>query len=290
MFCGKCGKILEEGCKICPDCSSPNENNTNNHVEYHAENQAENYIDNHAENRPENNPLNYAANYQVNYTGNYPGNYPQNYPVNYAANTLHGIVLTEEEKIVRTYLCSRLRFPSCDGYLTVTNRRVIFHGYGGDSRIVDEVPLDSVSAISTFYGTKIKIGQIITGAAFAIGSLITFAMVNSSSRSGSFFGVNVNNGGTNSIAVLFGFALLISGVVLLAMSIKRAFVLKIYSSSANNSPIDIGSGPGGLVGNSALFSVVAQPTKQTNQMMLELGAMISDLQRLGDHGVEQWKR
>ena len=37
-----------------------------------------------------------------------------------------------------------------------------------------------------------------------------------------------------------------------------------------------------------MFAIIGQPTSQTNQMMAELGALIIDLQTLGDLAYEKW--
>ena len=52
------------------------------------------------------------------------------------------LVLAENEKIVRQYQCSNVKQPRCVGYLTVTNKRVLFQGKAATSRIAKEVVLD----------------------------------------------------------------------------------------------------------------------------------------------------
>jgi len=241
MFCEKCGKRLPEGQSVCPNCFTPNEVKDENDNENSSENSVHKDDDD-------------------------------------THQTLNGIKLSNEEFAVRTYRCSQLKFPSCTGYLSVTNRRVLFHGYGESSRIVDEVPLDSVSGISTLYGGKLLVGRLIAGLLLTIGSLVAFG--NSADRYGN----------ANPIYISIGIFALIIGIALLASCYRKTFALKVYSSKASNSPIDIGSGSGGAVGSSALFTVVAYPTEQTDNMMLELGAMIDDLQKMGDLGVERWKK
>ena len=64
------------------------------------------------------------------------------------------LVPAEEEQTVKTYHCtsfkSRLLGLSAEGYLEVTNKRVIFQATGGDSLIHSEVPIEEVSGISIF--------------------------------------------------------------------------------------------------------------------------------------------
>jgi hypothetical protein len=188
-------------------------------------------------------------------------------------------VLAKEEKVVNTYHCSKLRFPSCDGYLSVTNRRVIFHGYanGGGSRIVDEVQLDSVSGLSTFYGGKLKVAQLITGIIMACVSIWLLAQA---ARDSLF--------NTQILLTWLAVVLLCVAAFLLITCYRQMFFLKVYSSKANGSPIAIGEGYGGFGGNGAVFTVTASPTGETDAMMRELGALISDLQRMGDYGAADW--
>ncbi|MDR1327999.1 MAG: zinc ribbon domain-containing protein [Oscillospiraceae bacterium] len=186
-------------------------------------------------------------------------------------------VLAKEEKVVKTYHCSKLRFPSCDGYLSVTNRRVIFHGYAAGSRIVDEVQLDSVSGLSTFYGGRLKVAQLI--AALVMACVSIWALTQTASDS--FIKIQIL---PTPLAVI----LLILAVILLITCYRKMFFLKVYSSKANGSPIAIGEGYGGFGGNGAVFTVTAAPTAATDAMMLELGALVSDLQRMGDYGTADW--
>ncbi len=41
-------------------------------------------------------------------------------------SSLSGIVLSENEQLVRQYHCSSVKQPRCEGYLSVTTRRMIF--------------------------------------------------------------------------------------------------------------------------------------------------------------------
>lgn len=46
-------------------------------------------------------------------------------------SSLSGIVLSENEQLVRQYHCSSVKQPRCEGYLSVTTRRMIFQAEGG---------------------------------------------------------------------------------------------------------------------------------------------------------------
>lgn len=75
-----------------------------------------------------------------------------------------------QEGTVRTYHCtslaSRLLGLRAEGFLTVTNKRVIFFAsgssYGGKSVLTSEVPVADISGISTYKGTYFSIGHFLT--------------------------------------------------------------------------------------------------------------------------------
>lgn len=69
----------------------------------------------------------------------------------------------EDEEIVRTYECTTLKrwfSPPTVGYLTITNRRVVFHSEGrsltGNSFLISEMPLEDVSSVSIYHGLSIN--------------------------------------------------------------------------------------------------------------------------------------
>ena len=74
------------------------------------------------------------------------------------------------------------------------------------------------------------------------------------------------------------------------LSVQKTYFLKVFSSKANNSPISLGAGVRSLAGNEALYTLRCHATHETTAMVLELGALISDLQTLGDHAIEKWKK
>jgi len=197
---------------------------------------------------------------------------------------LGGVVLANEEFLVRSYHCSQLKFPACDGFLSVTNRRVLFHGHGDGSRIVNEVPLDAVSGVSTYYGSILRWGYLLMG---VIGIILGIAVMAATNQPATHW----NPGGPPAGAVAAGCVVMAIGAFFLWCGYCSTFSLRVHSSTAQGAPIFIGEGSsGGLIGNGAAFSVTAYPTEQTDKMMLELGAMITDLQTMGDFGIERWKK
>lgn len=178
-----------------------------------------------------------------------------------------GIKLSEGETVVRTYLCSASDYPQTQGFLIITNKRLFFQGLANKSRVVQEVALDSVSGLTCYYGRNLKVWKIVLGIILIIASYFSFK----DRRTG------------------LGIVLLIIGVLLFLFLFRKTFLLKVYSSKANGSPISVGEGPVTSTGNESLFAIQAEPTAVTDQMMDELGAMVVDLQTLGDAAIEKWK-
>jgi hypothetical protein len=105
----------------------------------------------------------------------------------------------EDEHAVRTYHCttlfSRLLSLKAEGYLTVTNKRVVFYAlgssYAGKSVLQSEVPIADVSGISSYKGTSFSLmhllealgGSLIAGILIStivgIASALVFAQVRS---------------------------------------------------------------------------------------------------------------
>ena len=179
------------------------------------------------------------------------------------------LVLSEDEVVIKTYHCAAIKRQFCNGYLTVTNKRVIFNGVSSKSRIEKEVTLESISGIDTYYGMNVSITKLIFGIIL------------------SFFGLSTmdDNG-----AKLIGLIFLMLGILLIYLAIKRTYILALYSSKASLSPINIGAGPASTLGNGAIMSLQANPTSETDAMMKEVGALILDVQTLGDYAIEKWKK
>jgi hypothetical protein len=89
----------------------------------------------------------------------------------------------------------------------------------------------------------------------------------------------------SAVAALF---LAVLGVALLCFCRRSVFFLEIFSSQASGAPIAIGEGYGNLSGAKALFALSGRPTEETDRMITELGAVISDLKEMGDKAVELW--
>lgn len=184
-------------------------------------------------------------------------------------------MLAEGEELVKTYLAAKLKRPKGTGYLSVTNKRVIFHGKTNGSAINKEVMLDSVSGMDCFVGTNYNIPLIIIGAIMAfVGLRIFFS--------------TFDRGGISSFIV--GLTLTALAAWLIYSSVRRNCTVKIYSSKVTGSPIEFGGGPMSLIGNHAVLLLVCESTDDTKTMMRELGALICDLQTMGDRAISKWKK
>ncbi|HQX16000.1 MAG TPA: hypothetical protein PLA27_06220 [Anaerolineales bacterium] len=278
----------------------------------------------------------------------------------------------EDEITVRTYHCtslsSRLLNLKAQGYLVVTNRRVIFHAYGssytGASVMQSEIPVEDVSGITHYKGTIfslshllsalavvfflspflfgvfvgifsiaiiffqafssilqiawLALGIIIAISSFSISSkkiwrlitlmagivLLNIAMtgggtglVNMLSKQGGNFLTNtidLANGAASAITSVIGalasFGFGIYSLFCIYMYTQRETIsLAIGSKGGSSTPIAI-SGISGFGHNAAAVkALTAEPAADVDTMIKELGAMITDIQSIGNYGVEKWR-
>ena len=239
MYCGSCGNKISEQTEFCPACGARNNQYrrpTGGSIENELNKRREEYMSAYTrDNRSESMP-----------------------------------VLSEGEQVVKSYNCASVRFPRCNGYLTVTNKRVIFHASAATSNINKEVQLESVSGLDCYTGTSINFFGILVALAVFVGSI---ALANEAYRGAKY--------------VIIG--ILIAAAIAF-LSVQKTYFLKVFSSKANNSPISLGAGVRSLAGNEALYTLRCRATNETTAMVMELGALISDLQTLGDHAIEKWKK
>lgn len=177
------------------------------------------------------------------------------------------IAFAPGETLVRRYTCTMLKHSN--GYLLVTNKRLIYSDVDQRSRIQMETRISDVSGLHIYYGMNISVKMIIAGII-----LLILAIMN-----GSDYYSN------KLLTVLF----LIAGILLIFFAFSRTYRLLVYSSGASGVPIGLGEGASTFHGNRAAWSVTAAPGPDTSAMMNELGAMITDLQKNGDEAIPRWK-
>ena len=255
MYCNECGNSLSEGVERCPVCGSK--------VKVQYANNGMNDFNNGQKNDPVQNQ------YQNDRTGYVNNNYGED-------SSLSGLVLSENEQLVRQYHCSSVKQPRCEGYLSVTTRRMIFQAEGGTffrSRISKEISLDKVTGVDCYYGVNMKITQIIVGVMLTILGFYAWGIGSAYIGSGRFY----------------AFLLMILGIVLVASGIRKSFKLTIYASECSPFPINIGEGALSLQGNAVFYAIISEPTRDTDRMMNEVGALVHDLQTMGDMAISKWK-
>ena len=177
--------------------------------------------------------------------------------------------LSEGEVEVKTYYCTTLEKPFAQGYICVTNKRVIYYAFGESSKLFEEVYIDKISGINSYYG----MGRVTNYLKIAaISGILALIFRDLGSR----------------ISILAALSTLF---FLYKYFFDKSIVyyFNILSEASKSSGISIGLYGGDLTGQGAAISSVSIPTNQTHIMMKELGAMILDLKNLGDHAVNLWK-
>lgn len=125
--------------------------------------------------------------------------------------------------------------------------------------------------------------------AFAVaggGSLLT-----GFSRSFSSFGQYQQSGGLAGLGFFFSFLVGIYALFCMFWYARRpTFSLAINSKGGSSTPISISGASGmGLFDVSAGKALAAEPAEDSESMLQELGALILDIQMLGDMGINKWK-
>jgi hypothetical protein len=134
----------------------------------------------------------------------------------------------EGEQCVKTYHCTSFRSKllgiASEGYLEVTNRRVVFQATSGDSLIHSEVPIEDVSGISVFKGSRFSImhfiGALLLGllAGGFVGAILALLSA-----------VGMSSGSdTDALNWLVALALLVGGVL-----IERRNILRTVCAAAS---------------------------------------------------------
>jgi hypothetical protein len=185
---------------------------------------------------------------------------------------INKIKYSEDENLIKTYCCSIMSSPYGKGYLLVTNKRVIYTGLTKKSCFVNEMDIDKVSGINTMYGKRVKLTKLLFGILLAILGIVGIFINNE------YYYDNIINIPT--------FILLATALILMITRIKKCFKLAIYATKALGTPINVATDKGDI--NNLMFSLSAKPTKETDKMMFELGALIRDIQTMGDNAIDKW--
>jgi hypothetical protein len=273
----------------------------------------------------------------------------------------------EDERVVRAYHCtshkSKLLSLDAEGYLTITNKRVVFYAYGssyqGRSILQSEIPIEDVSGINSYKGTYFSllhilgviivtfiVASILNALIIAVaGGATLFASYKQSSNgnwtdvwqvllwilaigtlvgsfyvpkdrafrsilaalSAMFFAQIVGVSSLGALSLILGrdtgrnIVAFIAGIVAFAVGIytlvcffwyarREAISLAIGSRGGSSTPIAISGVPSFSLYNTAAFKALsAEPAIDAEMMIKELGAMILDIQTLGDLGIQKWQ-
>ena len=191
---------------------------------------------------------------------------------------LENHVLSPTEQLLTKYKCTKLLFPKCDGQLLVTNERLIFFGRGINSRIVNEVQIQTVTGLKSYFGRKFIPRYLIIGIVLClVGLLLTVSSAMSMSARPSFYG------GPSAGTIVLGIFGIFAGIGVVAGGIlffcflcyPLVFHLDIFAQAIAPA-IQIGEPQ---VSGGALYSVIGRPTEDTDRMMRELGAWIKAVQK-----------
>jgi hypothetical protein len=272
----------------------------------------------------------------------------------------------EGEAVVRTYHCTNLSpvFAliglKTDGYLSVTNKRVVYfaegsslYGVAGSSRLYNEVPISDVANISLSKGTRFSFLRLLCG--LCLGTIFSLAVA--ACVAAALFGVIIllkaSMGGGDPYFLRFtvfldlavasvlvsrsasaprgslarlmlvacGLTLVLLAlwlplllglpslphiylvdVVLVAIPlacywlwclywfVRREYLtMTIASKSGMSNPIRIvGVSWWGTRNVAADLASGVGPGTDADAVFRELGAMVSDIQTMGDHGIQKW--
>lgn len=145
-----------------------------------------------------------------------------------------------------------------------------------------EAPIDSIGGIKTTSGININIHRIIVGIILCLISFFCFYLSGQISQ----FSYSSGSGGVQ--AALIGFVCILSGVFLIVSCFRRSYSLVVNSNKVTGVAVSIGEGIQSRFGNAAIFALAAEPTEMTEQMQRELGALVQDIQQLGDRAIQKW--
>ncbi len=272
--------------------------------------------------------------------------------------------LSDNEQIVRNYECTKgfsLLGPAVIGYLTITNRRIVYHSQAktlaGSSALVSEVALDDFSGLRTSISSSFNwiiflifclfmyvatffifsifsflrsglLISILLMIPYLFGLLFEKNILSKEFQQQFLEGVQQIPGsdflgkkdrsyymGLFRLFFWFGVALLAWNIVqslgliqfsilaflLLAVVyylIYRAifgrinnFSLTISSRSPKNAGITIPGNPLSLLlgGDAAVQSLYSRPGNDAEQIVRELGALLTDIRQMGDLGIQKWR-
>jgi hypothetical protein len=111
-----------------------------------------------------------------------------------------------------------------------------------------------------------------------------------SDLAGSFLGSR-SQGGTGWQVIVVAALVIYIFICIINYARRPTFTLGIGSKGGSSTPINISGASGlGIFDVAAGKALTAEPAEQAEEMLKELGAIIMDIQSMGDFGINKWKK
>lgn len=191
---------------------------------------------------------------------------------------VRGVLLSEDEVVIREYEASNLELMNAKGFVIATNRRLIFTGSTktafGNSVLVRDTKIDSITGVMGGLSRKKSILQLIIGILIALVGIMSFSSSFLFALIGLALGGFIAYKGLKSK----GLQMYVS-----VMSSQSSPVINVSVEAANGFFSRIKS-------NDAFLTVNASgPGIHTEQLIREIGALIQDIQTMGDLAIDKWR-
>ena len=185
-------------------------------------------------------------------------------------------VLSEGEVMVRSYMIGKYPFNSGNCTLYVTNKRVILKEYYNWLLLkhyeVSDLNIENVHGLRCGFGRNISSGWTTLALASLVFSIVAFS-----------------SGGSNAAVgvVMLLLSLILFGVGMLSTHSDLSII-----GTDEHSPISMDHNGGGFLAKLLPeFGVLkCRPTKDLDDMAVELGSCLYDLRTFGDTAIQRWKR
>ncbi len=197
------------------------------------------------------------------------------------------VAASQGEQSVKSYQCTEYKSKffgvNAMGYLEVTNKRVLFQAMGqnlkGWSVIHNEVSISEVSDIKIYKGSTFSLMVFVIG--FIIVSFLASIL---------FTGLSTMINGT--LGTLAGFIGWVYGIYRVYLYARNeAFTLIVNTKGGTGNVVYLSGMSPFNNGNSAASKalVTTKPGADAELMLREIGAVIMDVQNLGDYAIEKWR-
>jgi hypothetical protein len=179
----------------------------------------------------------------------------------------HGFVLADGEKVIKEYNCLKLINPSGDGYIILTNKRLLC-----STNELAEIDINTVKGIRSKYKTSVSFGKLffffLLGAIAAASFMATFNVL-----------IPLTTWVTPEVFLWLKFVLWgaggLSGLIalfLLAGVRRKEFHIEILTSAVNSFVSYVG-----LTGKAKNSVIKVHPGKESKTIVHEIGALLLEI-------------